>query len=315
MADVILLESSVPFDAAEWISVRKLYKDIPIEVSDARNIPVDLQATFSSRAIPALAHAAHHIVTERYVQDQVAQDEAELEAIDRQLDAEPETPIPGRLAIANLLNPAPSKIFSPPTIPTFVNSDGTPILRQVLVEQGAFRANSKTWIEGGSSTKRRFKERYGAPEGSLTSLILNAVGLLLSSRSDSVHSLLCVPPFDSTSARFLVSTDMACGYINRSHRNGGTQHQYLAAHSPSESRFSSLALFTHAPISEFVYLLAGTMGGNVGRHSPLEPSIGCLDVPGFDGDSDDEDEEGIWKTELSHIGSSDAQIQLQKVLT
>jgi hypothetical protein len=56
MADVILLESSVPFDAAEWIGVGKLYKDVPIEVSDAccdaRKIPVDLQATFPSRATP-----------------------------------------------------------------------------------------------------------------------------------------------------------------------------------------------------------------------------------------------------------------------
>ncbi|KAJ7312625.1 hypothetical protein DFH08DRAFT_1044287 [Mycena albidolilacea] len=41
----------------------------------------------------ALTHVAHHIVTEHYLQDQVALDEAELEAIDRQLDAEPETPI------------------------------------------------------------------------------------------------------------------------------------------------------------------------------------------------------------------------------
>ncbi|KAJ7359493.1 hypothetical protein DFH08DRAFT_1074935 [Mycena albidolilacea] len=56
MADVILLESSVPFNAAEWIGVGKLYKDVPIEVSDAccdaRTIPADLQATFTSRATP-----------------------------------------------------------------------------------------------------------------------------------------------------------------------------------------------------------------------------------------------------------------------
>ncbi|KAJ7709313.1 hypothetical protein B0H14DRAFT_3525155 [Mycena olivaceomarginata] len=56
MADVILLESSVLFDVAEWIGVGKLYKDIPIEVSDAccdaRTIPADLQVTFPSRATP-----------------------------------------------------------------------------------------------------------------------------------------------------------------------------------------------------------------------------------------------------------------------
>ncbi|KAJ7718613.1 hypothetical protein B0H14DRAFT_3521613 [Mycena olivaceomarginata] len=56
MADIILLESSVPFDAAEWIGVGKLYKDVSIEVSDAccdaRKIPADLQVIFPSRAIP-----------------------------------------------------------------------------------------------------------------------------------------------------------------------------------------------------------------------------------------------------------------------
>ncbi|KAJ6477737.1 hypothetical protein C8R45DRAFT_1102026 [Mycena sanguinolenta] len=56
MADAILLDSDVPFDTAEWIGVGKLYKDIPIEVSDAccdaRKIPVDLQATLPSMAMP-----------------------------------------------------------------------------------------------------------------------------------------------------------------------------------------------------------------------------------------------------------------------
>ncbi|KAJ7343915.1 hypothetical protein DFH08DRAFT_810449 [Mycena albidolilacea] len=56
MADVVLLESSVPFDVAEWIGVGKLYKDVPIKVSDAccdaRTIPADLRATFPSRATP-----------------------------------------------------------------------------------------------------------------------------------------------------------------------------------------------------------------------------------------------------------------------
>jgi hypothetical protein len=56
MAGVILLETAVPFDAAKWIGVRKLYKDIPIEVSDAccdaRKIPADLQVTFPSTTIP-----------------------------------------------------------------------------------------------------------------------------------------------------------------------------------------------------------------------------------------------------------------------
>jgi hypothetical protein len=213
----------------------------------------------------ALAHAAHHIVTERYLQDQVTQDEAELEAIDRQLDNEPETPIPGRLAIANLLNPVPSTISSPPAIPTFVNSDGTPILRQVLVEQrrrhcattrvhseqtrkpqvnvqylgGKFSLNHAAhqlkealqqseglrkdtahqkaryhrWIAAGPPVQWAvgFRLDVACVHGVFLSLIscamltfsaqcliLSAVELLLSPRSDSVHSLLCVLPFDST---------------------------------------------------------------------------------------------------------------------
>jgi hypothetical protein len=56
MAEAILLDSDVLFDAAEWIGVGKLYKDVPIEVSDAccdaRKIPADLQATLPSTAMP-----------------------------------------------------------------------------------------------------------------------------------------------------------------------------------------------------------------------------------------------------------------------
>ncbi|KAJ7865107.1 hypothetical protein B0H14DRAFT_2574008 [Mycena olivaceomarginata] len=59
MADAILVETAVPFDAAEWVGARKLNKlnkDVPIEVSDAccdsRKIPADLQATFPSTTIP-----------------------------------------------------------------------------------------------------------------------------------------------------------------------------------------------------------------------------------------------------------------------
>ncbi|KAJ7892537.1 hypothetical protein B0H14DRAFT_2560245 [Mycena olivaceomarginata] len=56
MAGVILLETAVPFDAAEWIGVGNLYKGVPVEVSDAccdaRKIPADLQATFPSTTLP-----------------------------------------------------------------------------------------------------------------------------------------------------------------------------------------------------------------------------------------------------------------------
>ncbi|KAJ6628294.1 hypothetical protein B0H10DRAFT_2209579 [Mycena sp. CBHHK59/15] len=84
----------------------------------------------------ALAHAAHHIVTETYFSDEAEKDEAELEAIDKQLDVNPDTPVSGRMLIANLLNPAPLTKPTPlPLISTFLTSDGTPILRSALVEQ------------------------------------------------------------------------------------------------------------------------------------------------------------------------------------
>jgi hypothetical protein len=76
---------------------------------------------------------------------------------------------------------------------------------------------------------------------------------------------------------------------------------------PSRASARSLALFTHAPISEFVYLLTGVgiralgnetyslTGGDYGweRWQALTSRAvyRILDVPGFDGDSDDEDEE------------------------
>ncbi|KAJ7798808.1 hypothetical protein B0H14DRAFT_2617601 [Mycena olivaceomarginata] len=86
------------------------------------------------------------------------------------------------------------------------------------------------------------------------------------------------------------------------------QHQYLPAHSPpNRTSARSLALFTRAPISEFVYLLTGVdiralgnetyslTGGDYGwelwQALTSRAVYGILDVPGFDGDSDDEEEE------------------------
>ncbi|KAJ7629621.1 hypothetical protein B0H17DRAFT_1218096 [Mycena rosella] len=82
----------------------------------------------------ALAHAAHHIVTERVLSELVAKDEAELDAIDKELDANPETSVSGRMWIAPLLNPAPPTPAAILVIPTFLKADGT-ISRQDLVDQ------------------------------------------------------------------------------------------------------------------------------------------------------------------------------------
>ncbi|KAJ7922561.1 hypothetical protein B0H13DRAFT_1865742 [Mycena leptocephala] len=49
MASVINLETDVRFDPSKWIRVGKIYKDVPVEVSDAftdtRKLPPELQAT------------------------------------------------------------------------------------------------------------------------------------------------------------------------------------------------------------------------------------------------------------------------------
>ncbi|KAF8181028.1 hypothetical protein K438DRAFT_1976476 [Mycena galopus ATCC 62051] len=76
---------------------------------------------------------------------------------------------------------------------------------------------------------------------------------------------------------------------------------------PNRTSARSLALFTHAPISEFVYLLTGVgvqalgnetyslTGGDFGweRWQALTSRAvyRILDIPGFDEDSDNEDEE------------------------
>ncbi|KAJ7328480.1 hypothetical protein DFH08DRAFT_815979 [Mycena albidolilacea] len=72
----------------------------------------------------ALAHAAHHIVSDQYLAELVSKDETELEAIDRDLDANPETPVLEHMQIAFLLNPAPAKSPAASGIPTILKSDG-----------------------------------------------------------------------------------------------------------------------------------------------------------------------------------------------
>ncbi|KAJ7730514.1 hypothetical protein B0H14DRAFT_2640216 [Mycena olivaceomarginata] len=56
MADVLELETDSVFDPSQWIGVGRIYKDVPIEVSDACSaafrMPVNLQATFPSPDLP-----------------------------------------------------------------------------------------------------------------------------------------------------------------------------------------------------------------------------------------------------------------------
>ncbi|KAJ7697881.1 hypothetical protein B0H17DRAFT_1130159 [Mycena rosella] len=56
MADVLVLDTNVPFNATQWICAGKIYKDFPLEVSDtfndARKIPPDLAVTLPSNRLP-----------------------------------------------------------------------------------------------------------------------------------------------------------------------------------------------------------------------------------------------------------------------
>ncbi|KAJ7693258.1 hypothetical protein B0H14DRAFT_3531215 [Mycena olivaceomarginata] len=56
MADVLELETDGVFDPSQWIAVGRIYKDVPIEVSDACSaafrMPVSLKATFPSPDLP-----------------------------------------------------------------------------------------------------------------------------------------------------------------------------------------------------------------------------------------------------------------------
>ncbi|KAJ7789699.1 hypothetical protein B0H14DRAFT_3573004 [Mycena olivaceomarginata] len=332
---------------------------IRVPLHPTKDKPVEDEQTLLGKNLTvsqALAHAAHHIVTERYLQDQVALDEAELEAIDRELDAEPETPIQGRLAIANLLNPAPPKSSSPPAIPTFLNSDGTPILREVLVEQRR-RHCATTRVHSEKTRKPELKEALQQSEGlrkdtahqkaryhrwiaagppaqwavgcrldvacvqvpnikcrgvtSLTPLRLGSFVVMRSAIRLYLGEVLGIYRYGSVSGRHESFTDAetvdGLSYVSlrvAPERNINI-FQHIAP--PNRTSARSLALFTHAPMSEFVYLLTGVgvralgnetyslTGGDFGweRWQALTSRAvyRILDLPGFDEDSDDEDEE------------------------
>ncbi|KAJ7850529.1 hypothetical protein B0H14DRAFT_2581964 [Mycena olivaceomarginata] len=85
----------------------------------------------------ALAHAAHHALTEQYLAEEGENlIEAELADIEELWETNPETrkTVAGRMQIVNLLNPVYPRPATLP-IPTFLPSDGAPISRLVLAAQ------------------------------------------------------------------------------------------------------------------------------------------------------------------------------------
>ncbi|KAJ7165736.1 hypothetical protein C8R46DRAFT_1219524 [Mycena filopes] len=108
----------------------EVFKTPLISYSDCRRVRMEWFQRF-------VATAANPPRGKDYLASEAAKGEAELEAIDKELDANPETSVAGRMLIANLLNPAPPQLLAPQPIPTFLPYGGGPILRHTLVEQRA----------------------------------------------------------------------------------------------------------------------------------------------------------------------------------
>ncbi|KAF8197320.1 CHAT domain-containing protein [Mycena galopus ATCC 62051] len=85
----------------------------------------------------AMAHAAHHVITEQLLAERAVEDEAELAALEERLEIEPDTKktVLGQMRIAELLNPAPPPLaLKIQPIPTFLVA-GEPISRQNLSDR------------------------------------------------------------------------------------------------------------------------------------------------------------------------------------
>ncbi|KAJ7084923.1 hypothetical protein C8R44DRAFT_894034 [Mycena epipterygia] len=312
---------------------------VPLE-SDASKLGMDLTVS------QALAHAAHHIVTESYLADLVAKDEAELEAIDKELDANPDTPVSGRMQIAHLLNPAPAKPAAPPAIPTFLKNGK--ISRQDLIEQrrrhcATTRVNSEKtrkpeinveYLGGKFSLNHaahQLKEGIQLSEGLRNDTTFQkaryrrwivtgpAVEWREGCRLDIAVSELHVPKLRSRGVDALTPIRLGSLVVMRTairlylgevlgiYRYGsvsGKHESYTDAETvdglsylslrvydqlgprrnifqhmapPQRSGGRSLALFTHAPISELVYLLTGAKLSKFAEESEEMYSISAGD--------------------------------------
>jgi hypothetical protein len=167
-------ESNAESDSESFFPLTRYSVDFELDTNSVRRTrqpaaPVESDTGFLGEKLTvseALAHAAHHIVTENYIAAEAAKAEAELEAIDKELDANPETPVSGRMLIANLLNPAPPIAISLPAIPTFLPVDGKPIQRRILVEQRT-RHCAGTRVHSEKTRKPETNVEYAGGEFSL----------------------------------------------------------------------------------------------------------------------------------------------------
>ncbi|KAJ7719366.1 hypothetical protein B0H14DRAFT_3900927 [Mycena olivaceomarginata] len=139
--------------ASETVRVPRTAPSPPVRDNDS--IPG------SSLSTPeAMAHAAHHVVTEQLLAEKAAEDEAELAALEERLENEPATKktVSGRMRIEELLNPAPPVALKTRPIPTFLVA-GQPISRQSLVDQRT-RHGATTRVHSEADRKPETDGRY-----------------------------------------------------------------------------------------------------------------------------------------------------------
>ncbi|KAJ7835726.1 hypothetical protein B0H14DRAFT_2590072 [Mycena olivaceomarginata] len=139
--------------ASETVRVPRPASPPPVPVND-------LPPGSSLSPQEAMAHAAHHVITEDLLAEMAAADEAELAALDERLEAEPMTKqtVSGRMRIADLLNPAPPPAPKIQPIPTFLVA-AEPISRQILVGQRT-RHGATTRVHSEADRKPETNGRY-----------------------------------------------------------------------------------------------------------------------------------------------------------
>ncbi|KAJ7653460.1 hypothetical protein B0H17DRAFT_1147109 [Mycena rosella] len=271
----------------------------------------------------ALAHAAHHIVTERVLSEFMAKDEAELDAIDKELDANPETSVSGRMRTAPLLNPAP------PTPAAILSTSVAVIARQL----GSTREKTRTPEINAEYLGGKFSLNHAAQQlkeglqseglrrdttfqkARYRRWILSgpAVEWTERCRLDVALSNLHVPKLRSRGVDAITPIRLGMARCRI-----GTSLNLFRHIVPVHRGVSALAFFNHAPISELVYpLTCGSLstqpnamfsipGGDSGHEcwDALSSSAAVyriLDLPA-DNSTDDSEEEDDYDEPIS--GSS-----------
>ncbi|KAJ7872018.1 hypothetical protein B0H14DRAFT_3860527 [Mycena olivaceomarginata] len=180
----------------------------------------------------ALAHAAHHIVTESYLAEEVAKDEAELEAIDQQLDADPDSiafeimRIPDWYAVWAVewslgcrLDVALKDVHIPN-----LRSRGVSAITPIQLDSLVIMRSAVRLYLGEVVGIYRYGSVSGRHESFVTAETVDGLSYLSLRVYEQLHP-------------------------------GYNMFQHIVP--PERPRRDALALFTHAPVSELIYLLSG----------------------------------------------------------